>query len=101
LIELPVRGTLRAALPAAAVGGVSNIAGEIMSPAYHVLHMVFKCMQHLLDRVLRKIFGTKWKKETGEGRFYDDYNLQYSPHIIRVITSREMRWPEHGVRIGE
>jgi hypothetical protein len=58
-----VRGTLRAALPAEAAGGVSNIVGVIMSPAYHVLPMVLKCMQHLLDRVLRKIFGTKWKRQ--------------------------------------
>jgi hypothetical protein len=103
LIELPVCVSLRAAMLAATLGRVSNIAGEIMSPAFHVLHMVLNCILRLLDRGLRRIFVYKWKKGTGELRFRDEefYNFQYSPHIIRVMKSREMRWPEHVARMGK
>jgi hypothetical protein len=58
-------------------------------------------------RVLRKIFGPKRDKVTGEWRRLlseELHDLYSSPNIIRVIKSRRMRWPVHvartGVRVG-
>jgi hypothetical protein len=39
----------------------------------------------------------KWKKLHNEELYY----LYFSPHIVRVIKSRSMRWTGHVVRIGE
>ena len=46
-------------------------------------------------RVLRRIFGTKRDKVTGEWRklHYEELNDLYSsPNIVRVIKSKRMRW---------
>jgi len=55
------------------------------------------------NRVLRRIFGTKREKITGEWRkrHYEELNDLYSsPNIIQVIKSR-MRRPGYVARMGE
>jgi hypothetical protein len=56
------------------------------------------------NRVLRRIFGPKRDEVTGEWRrlHKEELNDLYSPpNIIRVITSRKMRWAGHVARIGK
>jgi hypothetical protein len=55
-------------------------------------------------RVLRRIFGPKRGKVTGEWRKLHNEELRdlySSPTIVRVIKSRRMRWAGHVARIGE
>jgi hypothetical protein len=55
------------------------------------------------NRVLRKIFGPK-REEDGSWRNLlnnEIYSLYSSPNIVRVITSRKMRWAGHVARMGE
>jgi hypothetical protein len=50
------------------------------------------------NRVLRRLFGLKRDKATGEWRrlHNEELNDLYSsPNIIRVIKSRRMRWAGH------
>jgi hypothetical protein len=56
------------------------------------------------NRVLRKIFVVKreevaggWKKLHNKGLS----NLYSSPHVIRVIKSRRIRWAGHATCISE
>jgi hypothetical protein len=54
--------------------------------------------------VLRRIFGPKRDKATGEWRrlHKEELNDLYSsPNIIRVIKSRRMRWAGHVARRGK
>jgi hypothetical protein len=56
------------------------------------------------NRVLRRIFGPKRDKVTGEWRrqHNEELNdLNSSPNIIRVIKSRRMRRAGHVARMGE
>jgi hypothetical protein len=55
------------------------------------------------NRVLRRIFGPKRDEVTGEWRRLHNEELYavYSPHIIRVIKSRRLRWAGHVTRTGE
>jgi hypothetical protein len=56
------------------------------------------------NRVLRGIFGAKRDEVTGEWRKLrnEELNDLYcSPHIIRAIKSRRMRWEGHVARMGE
>ena len=56
------------------------------------------------NRVLRKMFGPKRYKVTGEWRklHTDALNDLYpSPNIVRVIKSIRMRWAGHVARMGE
>jgi hypothetical protein len=56
------------------------------------------------NRVLRRIFEPKKDKLTGEWRKLHNEQLNdlYSPPtIVRVITSRRMRWAGHVARMGE
>jgi hypothetical protein len=56
------------------------------------------------NRVLRRIFGPKWDKVTGEWRKRHNEKLRdlySSPNIVRVIKSRRMRWAGHVSRMGE
>jgi hypothetical protein len=56
------------------------------------------------NRVLKRIFGPKRSEVTGEWRklHNEDFtNLYFSPNIIRVISSRRMRWTGHVARMGE
>jgi hypothetical protein len=55
------------------------------------------------NRVLRRIFGPKMDKVTGEWiklRNEELNDLYCSPDIVRVIKLRRMRWVEHVVRMG-
>jgi len=55
------------------------------------------------NRVLRKIFGPKRGKVTGEWRKVHNVELNdpySSPNIVRVIKSRRMRWAGHVARMG-
>jgi hypothetical protein len=56
------------------------------------------------NRVLRRIFGPKRDRATGEWRrlHNEELNGLYSsPNIIRVIKSRRMRWVGHVARVAE
>ena len=56
------------------------------------------------NRVLRRIFGPKRDKVTGEWRKLHEEelnNLYFSPNIFRVIQSRKIRWAGHVARMGE
>ena len=56
------------------------------------------------NRVLRRIFGPKRDKVTGEWRkvHNEEFNDLYSsPNILRVIKSRRMRWAGHVTRMEE
>ena len=56
------------------------------------------------NRVLRKIFGPKRDKITGEwGKLHNEEltDLYSSPNIIWVIKQRRMRWAEHVGCMGE
>ena len=54
------------------------------------------------NRVLRRICGSEWDEVTGEWRRLhneDLYAVYSSPNIIRVITSRRLRWAGHVARM--
>jgi hypothetical protein len=56
------------------------------------------------NRVPRRIFGPKRDKVTGEWRKLhsgEPHNLCSSPHIIRQIKSRRMRWAGHVASMGK
>jgi hypothetical protein len=56
------------------------------------------------NRVLRRIFGPKRDAVMGEWRKLHNeelHNLYSSPHIIRQIKSRRMRWAGHVACMGE
>jgi hypothetical protein len=56
------------------------------------------------NRVLRRIFGPKRDEVTGGWRKFHNEELHKSyssPSIIRMTTSRRMKWPEHVARRGE
>jgi hypothetical protein len=56
------------------------------------------------NRVLRRIFGPKRDKVTGEWRKLHNkelHDLYSSPSIIRIIKSRRMRLAGHVARMGE
>jgi hypothetical protein len=55
------------------------------------------------NRVLRRIFGPKRDEVRGGWRKLHNeelHNLYSSPSIIRMMTSRTMRWEGHVARIG-
>jgi hypothetical protein len=53
--------------------------------------------------VLRKIFGPKREEDGSWRKLHNDelHSLYSSPHIVRVIKSRRMRWTGHVARMGE
>jgi hypothetical protein len=56
------------------------------------------------SRVLRRIFGPKRNKVTGEWRklFYEEISDLYcSPTIVWTIKFREMRWVGNVARMGK
>jgi hypothetical protein len=63
--------------------------------------------EHILrvfeNRVLRRIFGPKWKEEGSWRKLHNDeiHSLYFSPNIVRVIKSCRMRWAGHVARMGE
>jgi hypothetical protein len=55
------------------------------------------------NRILRRIFGSKRGKVTGEWiKLHNEelHNLYSSPSIIRMIKSRRMRWGGHVAQMG-
>jgi hypothetical protein len=55
------------------------------------------------NRVLRRTLGAKRDEVTGEWiKLHNEefYGLYPSPNIVRVITSRRMRWAGHVARMG-
>jgi hypothetical protein len=57
-----------------------------------------------VNRVLRRIFGSKRDEVTGEWRksHSEELNDLYFLHnIVRVIRSRRMRWAVHIARTGD
>jgi hypothetical protein len=55
------------------------------------------------NRVLRRIFGPKKDKVTGEWRKLHNkelHDLYSSPSIIRIIKSKRMRWAGYIARMG-
>jgi hypothetical protein len=56
------------------------------------------------NRVLRRIFGPKRDKVTGEWTKLHNrelHNLYSSPDIIRQMKLRRMRWAGHVARMGD
>jgi hypothetical protein len=55
------------------------------------------------NSVLRKIFGPKREEDGSWRKLHNDelHNLHSSSNIVRVITSRKMRWAELVTRMGE
>jgi hypothetical protein len=56
------------------------------------------------NRMLRRIFGPKKDKVTGEWRRLHNQELNdlySSPNCIRVTKSRRMKWVGHVARMGE
>jgi hypothetical protein len=53
--------------------------------------------------VLRKIFGPKREEDGSWTKLHNDeiHSLYSLPNIVRVITSKRMRWAEHVARMGE
>ena len=44
-------------------------------------------------RVMRRIFGPRWDRVTGEWRkLHNELNLYSSPNIVWAIKSRRLRW---------
>jgi hypothetical protein len=55
------------------------------------------------NRVLRKIFGPKWKEVTGEWRRLHNeelYDLYSSLNIIGIVKTKSMRREKHVARMG-
>jgi hypothetical protein len=55
------------------------------------------------DRVLRRIFGSKWDEVRGEWRSLhnEELNVVYSsPNIVRVIIYRRIRWAGYVACMG-
>jgi hypothetical protein len=54
------------------------------------------------NRVLRRIFGPKRDKITGEWRklHNEELNDLYSPNIVCMIKSRRMRWAGYVAHMG-
>jgi len=56
------------------------------------------------NRVLRRIFGPKRDEVTGEwGKLHNEElnDLYCSPHVVRAINSKRMRWAGHVAHAGE
>jgi hypothetical protein len=55
------------------------------------------------NKMLRRIFGPKTDEVKGDWRKVHNeelHNLYSSPHIVRKIKSRKMRWAGHVARMG-
>jgi hypothetical protein len=55
------------------------------------------------NRVLRRIFGPKREEVSGGWRRLHNeelHNLYTSPHIVKVMKLKRMRWVEHVARRG-
>ena len=55
------------------------------------------------NRILRRVFGTKWDSNREWRRLHnDELNSFYrSPNVIRDIKSRRLRWAGHVTRMGK
>jgi hypothetical protein len=55
------------------------------------------------NRFLKRIFGPKRDEVTGEYRKLHNeefHNLHATPHLIRQVKSRRMRWAGYVARVG-
>jgi hypothetical protein len=54
------------------------------------------------NRVLRRLFGPKREEDGSWRQLRNDElpGLYSSPNIVRVTTSRKMRWAGHVIRMG-
>jgi hypothetical protein len=52
---------------------------------------------------VRRIFGPKREEDGSWRKLHNDelHSLYSSPHIVRVIKSRRLRWAGHVARMGE
>jgi hypothetical protein len=53
------------------------------------------------NMVLRRLFGPRRDEVTGEWRKLHNEDLNDLPNIVRVVTSRKVRWAGHVARMGE
>ena len=72
--------------------------------------MLYECEPWLLtlreefeNWILRRIFGRKRDANGKWRRLHDEefHSLYYSPHIVKVIKSRRLRWAGHVARMGK
>jgi hypothetical protein len=68
------------------------------------IYIGFSKLRVFENKVLRRVFGPKRDEVTGEcSKLHNEelHDLYSSPTVVRVITSRRMRWVGHVAGMGE